>query len=43
MRWNMNQDEMKCESRWDKMWIKMKWDVNQDEMSCEWKRKEMWN
>ncbi len=39
MKWKMNQNEMKCESKWNEMWIKIKWDVNQNEMKC----KSKWN
>ncbi len=39
MKSNVNQDEMKCELKWDEMWIKMRWNVNQDKMSCDWNKK----
>ncbi len=40
IKWKMNQDKMKCELKWNEIWIKMKWVVNKKEKKYEIKSNE---
>jgi hypothetical protein len=40
MRWNVNQDEIRYESKWDKMWVKIRWVLSKKEKKYEIKNNE---